>query len=1268
MRSSTTGKAMQWKRLLLILLCVGLICGRFIVSPPASSAAGVKRSAVGATPADIQATIDQFRADLGGVNNGIGGGFLSGRREINWDDVPDNLAAPNNLPDEFTLSRGLALNPLGGTGLQVSMDDNNPADADGDQVRFDNLNPSYSARFQNFSPQRLFTPLGSNTTQITFFVPGTSIPATVNGFGAVFTDVDSVIHQTVISYFDQTGTLLDNQVLLPANNGLSFAGISFNAGERIASVRIQSGSVVVGADDVDGPTSASDVVVMDDFIYSEPQPTTNSVFFRWTGAGADNKWSTPQNWAGGVAPAPGPNVRLEFPNGAAQLTNVNDFGTQLDPPTFHSITISGSGYDLKSAFSAGQQLGGIKISGVRAANQSGNNKVSMGVIVPAEGSFSSGAAGTTLTFDGGIIPIAANNPTMTFDGPGDVVFNGTAITGAALPASLVKNGSGRLLVGGSLGQGYIDSSVRTIVNNGTMVFSSLSSTTSVTLNGGTLATSSFEAPVSSSGGQGRMGPIAGEGGTIAPGGLNGHGILLSGGALASPFGSPVPGFPFLTIGGLTLDSATTLDLELNGTNPGGLVHPGGVTPTQFDRLEVVGPIDLGGSVLNLHLNFTPAETDQMMIINNRDNPVTDREPLHFTTIGTFKDLPEGAIFPVNGSLFKITYRGGDGNDVVLTGVPKVSITDVTVTEGNAGTTNAIFTVSLSSSSNQTITVDFGTIDGTASAGSDYGPRSGTRIFNPGQISQTITIPVNGDTVGEADETFFIVLSDPLGTVITQGIGLGKIVNDDGPSATPSLSINNPTVTEGDIGVSNATFTVTLSAASSQPVTVDYFTSNGSATAPGDYEFLSGTLTFNPGQTTRSITVSVVGDGIAEPTENFFVNLSTPGGATIATLQGTGTINDNDASNTFQFSAATSAASESAGSITVTVTRTGDTSGAASVKFETGDLTATQRSDYTFGAGTVKFEPGETSKAVKLLLVNDAFAEGNETFAATLSSPSSNSSIGSVGSVVITITDDDAVLGATNPIDDAQFFVRQQYLDFLGREPDASGFQFWTDQIIACGSDPGCLSNRRVSVSAAFFLSIEFQETSGNVLRSQRVAFGRKSNEAASRVPYLEFMRDTRQIGQGVIVGQAGYQALLEQNKQAYAEQIVASDDFNLRFPVLPAAQFVDSLFASAGVTPTADERTAALNAFGQGGTSGRVAALRTVADSSSLRAAELTPSFVLAQYDGYLRRNPTDAPDFNDTGYQFWLNKLNSFNGDFRKAEMVKAFITSNEYRQRFGR
>ena len=493
------------------------------------------------------------------------------------------------------------------------------------------------------------------------------------------------------------------------------------------------------------------------------------------------------------------------------------------------------------------------------------------------------------------------------------------------------------------------------------------------------------------------------------------------------------------------------------------------------------------------------------------------------------------------------------------------------------------------------------------------------------------------------------------------------IETQGP-AGPTISMNNVAVTEGNAGSTTATFTATLSAASAQTVSVDAATANGSAIAPGDYQSATATLTFLPGVTTANFSVQINGDTTPEGNETFTVNLTNAVNATISTPSATGTINDDDATSIFQFSSATATVAENAspGSALITITRTGDITGAANVKFETSDGTAKQRTDYTFGYGTVQFGPGEASKDVRILIVNDAYVEGPESFQVNLSSPSGNSAVGTPNGITVTITDDDGAPGP-NPIDDAGFFVRQHYLDFLGREPDAAGLAFRTNNITSCGGNPACIDAKRVDTSAAFFLSIEYQETGAYVLRIQRAAFSKQSNDPFTRVTYLQFMRDSRQISQGVIVGQPGFATVLEANKQLYAEQVVTSTEFNIRFPQNAAGPFVDALFASANVTPTAAERTAAINAFGSGGVPGRIAALRSVVDSNSFRVADFSQAFVLSEYFGYLRRNPTDAPDFNDLGYQYWLNKLNAANGDFRSSEMVRSFILSIEYQQRFG-
>lgn len=219
-------------------------------------------SAVNAT--GIMPTVDAFRATLGSLNPSVSGTFGSGRREINWDGVPDVFAAPNNLPANFfnvNSPRGVVLSTPG-TGFQVS------ANAGAGPTEFGNLNPSYSAMFSTFSAQRLFTSLGSNIVDVSFFIPGSSTAALTNGFGAVFTDVD-LANITRIEFFDSNNDSLYTGFVQPssvANEGLSFLGVAFTEGDVISRVRITSGNAIAGASEIGGV----DVVVMDDFIFGEP--------------------------------------------------------------------------------------------------------------------------------------------------------------------------------------------------------------------------------------------------------------------------------------------------------------------------------------------------------------------------------------------------------------------------------------------------------------------------------------------------------------------------------------------------------------------------------------------------------------------------------------------------------------------------------------------------------------------------------------------------------------------------------------------------------------------------------------------------------------------------------------------------------------------------------------------------------------------------------------------------------------------------------------
>jgi hypothetical protein len=225
--------------------------------------------------------------------------------------------------------------------------------------------------------------------------------------------------------------------------------------------------------------------------------------------------------------------------------------------------------------------------------------------------------------------------------------------------------------------------------------------------------------------------------------------------------------------------------------------------------------------------------------------------------------------------------------------PTLAIGDVTVTEGNAGTVNATFTVTLSAAYSQSVTVNYSTANGTATAGSDYVAKTGTLTFAPGETTKTITVAVLGDQMYEPNETFVVNLSGATNATITDGNGLGTIVNDD-TYVAPSISISDVSKAEGRNGSTLFKFTVTLSAPSATPVTVNYSTANGTATALDDYTAASGTLTFAPGETTKTITIRVKGDRKREADETFFVNLfGVSSNATIFDAQGLGTILNDD---------------------------------------------------------------------------------------------------------------------------------------------------------------------------------------------------------------------------------------------------------------------------------------------------------------------------------------------------------------------------------------
>jgi hypothetical protein len=304
---------------------------------------------------------------------------------------------------------------------------------------------------------------------------------------------------------------------------------------------------------------------------------------------------------------------------------------------------------------------------------------------------------------------------------------------------------------------------------------------------------------------------------------------------------------------------------------------------------------------------------------------------------------------------------------LLSGQPTLYIGDTWVTEGNDGTTTAAVVVSLSQPRRQGVTVNYSTQNGTAVAGADYRAASGRLTFGPGETSKTIPIAVIGDrTVG--DGSYFLVnLNGVKGGRIADGQGVVSIADDE-----PRLSVGNAYAAEGNTGTTPFAFTANLSAAYDRAVSVDYATADGSAAAGSDYTAAAGTVTFAPGETSKTITVLVNGDRLIEPTETFSVNLSNPSSnSAIGWGVGTGTVVD-DEPQVYIGDVANYWGDTSPFTFTVTLSAVPDE--AVTVEFATADGTAVAGVDYANTSGTLTFAPGETSKTITVELLNPDFAD------------------------------------------------------------------------------------------------------------------------------------------------------------------------------------------------------------------------------------------------------------------------------------------------------
>lgn len=332
--------------------------------------------------------------------------------------------------------------------------------------------------------------------------------------------------------------------------------------------------------------------------------------------------------------------------------------------------------------------------------------------------------------------------------------------------------------------------------------------------------------------------------------------------------------------------------------------------------------------------------------------------------------------------------GGGGGDP-----PAISISDVT---GDEDQTPFNFDVTLSAASSQTVTVDYvsniviardevagGGTPGNPGPATDFIKVTGTLTFNPGETQKSIPVTIIDDTIEEGDETFTVDLSNPTNATIADGQGTGTIQDNDTPA--PSLSIDD---VSGPENVQFMVFTVTLTGTITQAVTVDYVTQNDTAIDEGgggnDYNLTQGTLTFNPGDTEKTISVEIFDDGADEGNEQFFMNLSNvTGEAVIGDAQGVGTILDDDGTQS-ALSIDDVTAGEDTSPFNFTVTLTPAASQTVTVDYATDNKTALAGSDYNTESGTLTFNPGETQKTISVTIIDDADVEPSELFHVNLS--------------------------------------------------------------------------------------------------------------------------------------------------------------------------------------------------------------------------------------------------------------------------------------------
>ena len=1085
-----------------------------------------------------------------------------------------------------------------------------------------------------FSPQTTFAPVIVRTVHPTSFSPGVmDVTGTVSLGGSNLNfELDALSNTGFAPGF--TLTIINNDgddAIANTFNGLP-EGSSFTAHGATFFITYRGG---------DG----NDVTLH--------VPTTRT----WDGqkddgtASADANWTTKENWAGDVAPQVGDS--LVFPETAQSKTNTNNITANT---TFNSLTLSGGGYTI-----GGNAL--KVVSGVTDSHASGANTVSL----------ATGGTGGLTKNGAATLSLSGNN---TYSGTTTVSAGTLQISGGQLQSPVTVSG-GALAGNGTVGpitttsgsvrpgsdsgpnpalnaQGNVSFSpaatysplirrVEALGIVGTFV-SKLDVVGTVTLGGAALAPDFSGIPVFSSG------PtccafvlIANDGTDGVAGTFNGlpEGSLLSyhgqylrlsyrGGTDNNDVTLTVAGPPTFSVDDVSvtegnsgqINATFTVRLSEAITNASATVNyqTANSSATAFnDYVATSGT-----------LTFGPRETQKTVTVAVNGDAAHEPDELFVLLLSS----------PTNATILDST-----GTCTILNDdpPPTISINDVSVAEGNTGGKNAFLVVTLSAASYLTVTVNYATADGTATAGSDYVAASGTLTFAPDQTRKEIPVLITPDVVSEPDETFFVNLSSPSNAAIADGQGVGTIADDDGAC---SYQLSQ---------------TARNSPAAGESVTVNVTAAAGCAwTAASNSEFISVTAGAS-GSGGGSVTFNVA----ANPSPAQRTGTLTVAGQTVTVTQAAG-------GTVFHFEAAASSVSEGAARAEVRIARAGDVTGAASVGFQTVDDpaavpcataggTAYARCDYATTIETVRWGAGDAlPKTVTVPVIDDGRAEGSETLQVRLSNPQGGT-VGAQGAMTITITDNETADGV-NPVNGNQFFVRQHYLDFLSREPEQG--EPWTGVLDRCpdvnNQDPNSPSAGcdRLLVSQSFFQSPEFQLKGLYTFLFYRVAFDR-------RPAYDEIIPDMRSLA-----GSTGAEVFAR--RTAYATETTLRPEFTQLYGPMTNQQFVGALLGryqlqqittedpqnpegEAQVTLTGQQLADALNS----NSLTRAQVLRAVVQSSEVDAAEYHSAFVAMQYYGYLRRTPEEG------GYQAWLRVIRQDPNNIRI--MVNGFVNSPEYRLRFG-